>query len=77
MIRLFGGRPMLITSGEKDPNNPRGGAKLAFASAERAYRAAGASDKLKIDVAPGVGHRVTDAQRDEAIAWLVKWLAAK
>ena len=31
MIRLFAGRPMLITSGEKDPNNPLGGAKLAFA----------------------------------------------
>jgi dienelactone hydrolase len=77
MIRLFAGRPMLILSGEKDPNNPLGGAKLAFASAERAYDAAGTSDKLKVDVAPGVGHRVTDAQRDEAVAWLVKWLAAK
>jgi dienelactone hydrolase len=77
MIRLFAGRAVLIISGEKDPNNPLGGAKLAFASAERAYEATGASDKLKIDVAPGVGHRVTDAQRDEAVAWLVKWLAAK
>jgi dienelactone hydrolase len=77
MIRLFAGRPVLILSGEKDPNNPLGGAKVAFASAERAYEIAGASDKLKIDVAPGVGHRVTDAQRDEAVAWLAKWLAAK
>ena len=77
MIRLFAGRPMLILSGEKDPNNPLGGAKLAFALAEHAYEAAGASDQLKIDVAPGVGHRVTDAQRDEAVAWLVKWLAPK
>ncbi len=77
MIRLFAGRPLLILSGEKDPNNPLGGAKLAFASAERAYEAAGASDKLKIDVAPGVAHRVTDEQRDEAVAWLEKWLAAK
>jgi dienelactone hydrolase len=77
MIRLFAGRPMLILSGEKDPNNPLGGAKLAFASAEQAYQVAGASDKLKIDVAPGVGHSVTDAQRNEAITWLVKWLDAK
>lgn len=75
MIRLFAGRPMLILSGEKDPNNPLGGAKLAFASAEQAYRAAGASDKLKIDVAAGIGHQVTDAQRAEAVEWLVKWLA--
>jgi dienelactone hydrolase len=75
MIRLFAGRPMLILSGEIDPNNPLGGAKIAFASAAQAYEAAGASDKLKIDVAAGVPHRVTDAQRDEAIAWLAKWLA--
>jgi dienelactone hydrolase len=74
MIRLFAGRPMLILSGEKDPNNPLGGAKLAFSSAKQAYEAVGASDKLKIDVAPGVAHRVTDAQREEAVAWLVKWL---
>jgi dienelactone hydrolase len=74
LIRLFAGRPMLILSGEKDPNNPLGGATLAYASAKQAYEAAGASDKLKINVAAGVAHRVTDAQRDEAVAWLVKWL---
>lgn len=76
MIRLFAGRPMLITSGEKDPNNPLGGAKLAFAAAEQAYKAAGAAEKLKIDVAPGVAHQVTDAQRAEGIEWLAKWLVA-
>lgn len=74
MIRLFAGRPLLIVSGELDPNCPLGGAKLAFASAEAAYRDAKASDKLKIDVAPQIGHRVTDAQRQMAIDWFEKWL---
>jgi dienelactone hydrolase len=74
MLRLFAGRPMLIVSGETDPNCPLGGAKLAFASAEAAYRKAGAVDKLKIDVATGVAHKVTDEQQKMALDWFVKWL---
>jgi hypothetical protein len=46
MIRLFAGRPMLILSREKDPNNALGRDKLAFASAEQAHRVAGASNNL-------------------------------
>src|SRR5262249_23166620 len=56
MIRLFAGRPLLILNGELDPNCPLGGAKLAFAEAEKAFAAAKSSDKLKIMVADGVGH---------------------
>jgi len=75
MLRLFAGRPMLIVSGDTDPNCPLGGAKLAFASAEAAYRDAGASNKLKIDVAADTAHKVTDEQRLAALDWLQKWLA--
>ncbi len=74
MIRLFAPRPMLIVNGEKDPNNPLGGAKLAFATAKAAYHAAGADDKLVIDVAPGIGHQVTKEQNREAVEWLERWL---
>jgi dienelactone hydrolase len=74
MIRRFAPRPLLIISGEKDPNNPLEGARLAFASAKAAYHAAGADDKLVIDVAPGVGHQVTNEQNREAIEWLERWL---
>ncbi len=74
MLRLAAGRPMLILNGEFDRNCPLEGAKLAFAEAEAAYRAAGASDKLKIDVAPGVPHQVTTVQRDNAVKWFEKWL---
>ena len=73
MIRLFAGRPLLILNGEKDPNCPIEGAKLAFAEAEKAYADAKASDKLKIIVAP-VGHTVTKEQREEAMKWFEKWM---
>lgn len=75
MLRLFAGRPLLILNGSEDPNCPIGGARLAFASAEAAYREAGAPDKLKILVAEGVGHAVTRAQHDAALEWFVRWLA--
>lgn len=77
MIRLFAGRPLLIVNGELDGNCPLSGAKLAFASAEEAYREAGAADKLKIMVADKVGHQVTTGQRQAALVWFVKWLEAK
>jgi dienelactone hydrolase len=74
MIRLFAGRPLLILNGENDGNCPLGGAQLAFASAEEAFKAAGASDKLKIMVAKDVGHAVTPEQRQAALEWFEKWL---
>jgi dienelactone hydrolase len=77
MIRLFAGRPLLILSGDRDPNCPLGGAKLAFAAAETAYRDAGATEKLKILVAADTAHKVTDDQRQSALDWLTTWLAAK
>ncbi|MBM4068028.1 MAG: alpha/beta fold hydrolase [Planctomycetes bacterium] len=74
MIRLFAGRPLLIVSGEKDGNCPLPGAQLAFAQAEKAYMQAGCPEKLRIDVAAGVGHQVTPMQRDAALNWFVRWL---
>ncbi|HLK57250.1 MAG TPA: alpha/beta fold hydrolase [Chthonomonadaceae bacterium] len=75
MLRAIAPRPMLILNGEKDPNNPLEGAQLAFAAAKDAYKRAKAEDKLEIDVAPGVGHAVTPAQHDKALAWLSRWLS--
>lgn len=74
MLRLFAGRPLLILSGDRDPNCPIGGAKLAIAQAEAAFRDANATDKLKVMIAEGVGHQVTPEQRAAAVAWCEKWL---
>src|SRR4051795_4309659 len=57
LLRLAAGRPMLILSGELDPNCPVEGARLAVAEAEAAYKKAGASDKLKVVISPGVKHQ--------------------
>jgi dienelactone hydrolase len=74
MLRLFAGRPLYIANGTLDPNCPIEGARLAIKSAEAAYEKAGCKDKLKVSIAEGVGHKVTDEQRAEALAWCEKWL---
>jgi dienelactone hydrolase len=74
LIRLFApDRPLLILGSDDDPNCPIEGARLAFAAAEKAYGSA-ASERLKVDLATGVGHRVTDEQRAVALDWFVRWL---
>jgi dienelactone hydrolase len=72
MLRLFAGRPLLIVGGTKDGNCPYGGAKLAIASAERAYKEAGAEDRLRVNIEE-VGHTVTPAQREAAMEWFERW----
>jgi dienelactone hydrolase len=74
MLRLFAGRPLLVLNGELDPNCPLGGAEVAFAAARDAFAQAGASDRLEINVAKGVGHTVTAEQRALALDWLARWL---
>ena len=73
MLRLMAPRALLIPNGEKDANCPIEGARLAFAAAEKAYKDAGASERLRIMVA-NVGHTVTPEQRQAALAWFEKWL---
>lgn len=77
LLRMFAGRSLLILNGDQDPNCPIEGAKIAFASAEAAYKAAGCPEKLKIMVAEGVGHKVTPEQHEAAVAWFEKWLKNK
>jgi predicted esterase len=74
MLKLMAGRPLYIALGTEDGNCPIEGARLAIRSAETAYEKAGAKDKLKVSIAEGVGHKVTDDQKAEALAWCEKWL---
>jgi dienelactone hydrolase len=73
LLRLFAGRPLLILNGEVDPNCPLEGAKIAFGEAEKAFKAAGCPEKLKIMIHPG-GHAVPKDQQEAAREWLEKWL---
>jgi alpha-beta hydrolase superfamily lysophospholipase len=76
MLRLFPGRPLLIVGGMKDPNCPYTGAKIAVASAEQAYKQAGATDKLRVMYAD-VAHAVTAEQHRAALDWFSQWLTKK
>jgi dienelactone hydrolase len=74
IVRLIAPKPLLLLSTENDQNCPLPGAKLAFAQAEAAYKAAGATDKLTIDVAPNARHEVVPAHRQLAHEWLDRQL---
>lgn len=74
MLTLMAGRPMYIANGTEDPNCPIEGARIAIKAAEAAYAKAGAKEKLKVSIAEGVGHKVTDEQKKECLDWCEKWL---
>jgi dienelactone hydrolase len=73
MLRLFAGRSLLILSGTKDGNCPFEGAKQAIVEGEKAFKAAGKSEHLRVLVEE-VGHSVTARQREAALDWFVRWL---
>jgi dienelactone hydrolase len=73
MLRLFAGRSLLILNGTKDPNCPYPGAKIAIASAQRAFEEAGAKDHLRV-IVEEVGHTITPVQRQAALDWFERWL---
>ena len=74
MIRLFSPRPLLLLNTELDQNCPLPGAKIAFASAAKAYEADHAMDKFGFDVEPNEPHRATPRHLDMMIAWFKRWL---
>jgi dienelactone hydrolase len=74
MLRLFADRPLLIVNGENDPNCPLEGAALAFDTARASKKSAGAPETLKILVAKGVAHSVTDEQHQAILEWFTQWL---
>ena len=74
MLRLFAGRPLFIANGDPGRQLPDRRGPARDPAAEAAYAKAGAKDKLKVSIADGVGHKVTDEQKAEALAWCEKWL---
>jgi dienelactone hydrolase len=77
LLPLFATKPpraLFIANGDMDGNCPIEGARVAIKAAEDAFERAGAKEKLVVRVNAGVGHKVTDEDRKEAIAFCVKWL---
>lgn len=76
LLPLFatGSRALFIANGERDPNCPVEGAKLAIKAAEDAFAKAGAKDRLAVRVNAGVAHTVTADDRKAALDFCEKWL---
>ena len=65
---------MLVINGDSDPRTPMAGVRESAAAAERAYRAAGASEWFVLRVMPNLGHENTPEIDQAMVDWFVKWL---
>lgn len=74
MLPLIAPRPLLAVNGEVDPRTPMPGLMECVEKARAAYRQAKAEDKFALKIQEKTGHAVTAEGRQEAIAWLQKWL---
>lgn len=74
MLEQIAPRPLLICNGEKDERCPLESVQLCYHAAETAYAKAGATDHLRMIIAPDTGHAVTPAQHEAAVEWFVRWL---
>ncbi len=77
LIRLFAGRSLFIANGERDPNCPIEGAKLAITAVEDGFAKVGAKDKLVVRINADVAHKVTEDDRKACLAFCVKWLKSE
>jgi len=74
LIRLIAPRPLLILSKDNDPNNPYGGAQIAFVSATTAYKQSNAASNLAIVVQPNLGHVFNAQDNWLTVEWFARWL---
>jgi dienelactone hydrolase len=74
MLPLIAPRPLLVVNSDSDPNTPLPGVKKAAASAERAYRKAGAADRFVLLIQENTAHQVKPESERAAIEWFVQWL---
>src|SRR6185436_6472401 len=72
MLAAIATRPLLVVNGDSDANTPIAGVRLAVRSAQPAYAAANAADKLQLVIEEDTPHRVNPEARDAGIAWLVR-----
>jgi len=74
MLPLIAPRPLLVVNGDSDPRTPLPGVMECVASAQRAYAAAGASEKVALYLQPHAGHVFTPTAELVALDWLVNWM---
>ena len=71
VLGLVAPRPFLALAGQDDPIFPLAGVRATVRGARRAYDRSG--DRLRLGVFPG-GHGFSPPMREEAYAWLDRWL---
>jgi dienelactone hydrolase len=75
ILALVAPRPFLVAVGKADPIFPYDGVLESVEVARRRYRALGREDRLALVTAEG-GHGFTEELREQAYAWLDRWLLA-
>jgi dienelactone hydrolase len=74
MLPLIAPRPLLAINGDSDARTPLPGVQASAAAAERAYRAAGATDRFVLHIQPKTGHAFGEPAQQAALDWFVRWL---
>jgi hypothetical protein len=75
LLPLIAPRPLLILNHERDELIPLEGAREAYSAARKRYETLGASDRIRLDVAPGLPHAGQDPAEIAALfEWLERWL---
>lgn len=75
MLPLIAPRPLLVVNGDSDPRSPLGGVRTAVAAAERAYAAAGATDKFSFLLQVDTAHQTTPEAHAVVLEWFIRWLS--
>ncbi|GAA4797983.1 dienelactone hydrolase family protein [Streptomyces ziwulingensis] len=63
-------KPMMFLAGERDPLFTAGGVRAAHARLRAVWAAAGASERLRTELRPGLGHAFPAPVQDEVFTWL-------
>jgi dienelactone hydrolase len=74
MLPLIAPRPLLVVNADSDANTPVAGVRLSVRSAQPAYAAANAADRLQLIIEEDTPHRVNPEAIDAGIAWFTRWL---
>ena len=77
MLPLIAPRALLVVNGDSDPRSPLGGVREAVAAAERAYAAAGASERFQFLLEADAAHEITAEARAAALKWFERWLSPR
>jgi lysophospholipase L1-like esterase len=74
VLALIAPRPFLALTGDLDAGSPADGIRVLEERVGRVYAALGAPERFKSVLYADVGHTYTPAMREEALAWLDRWL---